>query len=360
LRQLVPYLWLLWVLALQSIRGCIAAAFAGVSGGFSANLIVGPFDTALAGLTTEAAQLVDANATVNAAGNYYFLVVSTFFIGVMGALVTEKVVAPRLEKQPYHADKEQALTPIEPQEKKALVCTGFVFIAILVCIVAGLTPLFGFLLSDNHTIIGSPFMKGIVTVIAITAAVCGIVFGKVSGRYQKVEACISGMEQHMATMAGYLVLMFFAAQFVSYFAWSQLGVILAINGANFLGALDLPLWIIMLLFILLAAGINLFIGSGAGKWALLAPIFVPMLLLIGLPPETTQMAYRIGDSATNIITPLMPYFGVVVAFAQKYNKDIGLGTLISTMLPYSIVFLFGWTILLIIWVVLGLPLGPKG
>jgi aminobenzoyl-glutamate transport protein len=192
----------------------------------------------------------------------------------------------------------------------------------------------------------------------VYAAMAGIVFGRVSGRYRQWGECVEGMEQHMATMAGYLVLMFFAAQFVNYFAWSNLGTIIAIKGAALLQTLSLPAVVTLVLFVLLTALINLFIGSSSAKWALIAPVFVPMLLLAGLSPEAAQVAYRIGDSSTNIITPLMPYFGVVVAFAQKYQKDIGVGSLVAMMLPYSVVFLLVWSCLLAVWVLLGWPLGP--
>ncbi len=166
------------------------------------------------------------------------------------------------------------------------------------------------------------------------------------------------MESTMSTMASYLVLMFFAAQFVHYFAWSQLGTLLAVGGAGILQGLALPSSVLLVLFVLLAAIMNLFVGSASAKWGLLAPVFVPMLYLLGISPEATQMAYRIGDSSTNIITPLMPYFGVVVAFAQRYRKDLGIGTLVAMMLPYSLAFLLAWSGLLLAWFWLGWPLGP--
>lgn len=162
----------------------------------------------------------------------------------------------------------------------------------------------------------------------------------------------------MATMAPYLVLMFFAAQFVSYFNWSQLGIITAIKGSDLLQHLQLNSALLLVSFVLITAIINLFIGSASAKWALMAPVFVPMFMLSGISPEAVQVAYRIGDSSTNIITPLMPYFGVVVAFVQKYDKDAGIGTILAMMLPYSIAFLLLWSILLASWILLGLPLGP--
>jgi aminobenzoyl-glutamate transport protein len=155
-----------------------------------------------------------------------------------------------------------------------------------------------------------------------------------------------------------LVLMFFAAQFVSYFSWSQLGAIAAINGAAMLQSLDINNSSLLLGFIFMAALINLLIGSASAKWALFAPVFVPMFLLLGISPEATQIAYRIGDSTTNIITPLMPYFGIIIAFAQRYDKDVGIGTIIATMLPYSIALLASWSALLMVWILMDWPLGP--
>ena len=207
-------------------------------------------------------------------------------------------------------------------------------------------------------VLASPLMSGIVTVIALYAAIAGLIYGRVSGRYRRAEDCVAGMEASMATMASYLVLMFFAAQFVSWFGWSQLGTIAAINGADFLKSLTPAPLLLMCGLILISALIDLLVGSASAKWALLAPVFVPMFYLLGITPEATQMAYRIGDSVANIITPLMPYFGVVVAFAQRWDKNAGVGTLIANMLPFSIAFLIGWSLLLALWVVMGWPLGP--
>lgn len=339
----------------------IAAAFAGVSGGYSANLLIGPLEPVLAGISTEAAHLVDPNYEVSAAGNYYFIVVSTFLITLVGAWVTERILAPRLPKYrvEYQATDEPLDTAQGAARSRALRAVGVFTLVTVLILLAGLVPNNG-LLRDAETasVLNSPFIKGIVTIIAVYAGVCGIIYGRVSGRYKKSSDFIEGMEQHLATMAGYLVLMFFAAQFVNYFAWSNLGSILAINGASLLQGAQLPPVLLLVCFVFLAGFLNLFIGSASAKWALIAPVFVPMLLLMGITPEATQIAYRIGDSSTNIITPLMPYFGVVVAFAQRYQKDIGIGSLISLMLPYSFAFLIAWSIMMAGWVLTGLPFGP--
>lgn len=338
----------------------IAAAFAGVSGGYSANLLLTPIDPLLAGISTEAARLVAPDYEVNAAANYYFMAVSTLLIAICGTWVTHRLVEPRFPKYGAEASPEEAkidrtLTTAEARGLSGTLVFTLIFAGLLAL---GLVPENGVLRGTSGGILQSPFMNGIVMIVAIYAALAGIVFGKLSGRYRRWGECVEGMEQHMATMAGYLVLMFFAAQFVNYFAWSNLGSIIAIHGASWLQAMALPVVATLVAFVLLTTLINLFIGSASAKWALMAPIFVPMFLLAGLSPEATQVAYRIGDSSTNIITPLMPYFGVVVAFAQRYQKDIGVGSLIAMMLPYSVTFLLSWSCLLAIWVLLGLPLGP--
>ncbi|MGI9229085.1 MAG: AbgT family transporter [Gammaproteobacteria bacterium] len=334
----------------------IAAAFAGVSGGFSANLLIGPLDVLLAGLSTEAAALIQPDYTVNAAGNYYFIIVSTLLVSLVGTWVTEHIVSPRL---PAHQGTATAMETPSEADKKGLRAVGLFSLVFVLLLLAGLLPDTG-ILRDQATgsVLRSPFISGIVTIIALYAALAGIIFGRCSGRYASVNEFIDGMEKHMATMAAYLVLMFFAAQFVSYFAWSNLGGIIAIKGAGLLTQLQLHPGLLLVVFIVMAGVINLFIGSATAKWGLIGPIFVPMFLLLGISPEAAQMAYRIGDSSTNIITPLMPYFGVVVAFARQHDKTAGIGTIIAMMLPYSLAFLCSWSLLLLLWVVLDLPLGP--
>lgn len=334
----------------------IVAAFAGVSGGFSANIIVGPVDAVLAGISTEAAHLIDSEYEVSAAGNFYFIVASTLLIGVIGTFVTEKIVVHWLPDA--ESNKDIQIQEI-PGEKRALRATAIVASIFLAALLAAVIPENGILRNpESGSVLKSPFMSGIVVLIALFAGLCGVTFARYSEQKWDGSFITEAMEKHIGVMSGYIVLMFFAAQFVNYFSWSQLGSIFAIKGADLLAAIALPKIFLLLLFIFLAAFINLFIGSASAKWALIAPIFVPMLLLSGISPEATQMAYRIGDSSTNIITPLMPYFGVVVAFAQKYKKDLGMGTLISVMLPYSISFLVGWSVLLVIWIAFNLPLGP--
>ncbi|HSG90971.1 MAG TPA: AbgT family transporter [Pseudomonadales bacterium] len=337
----------------------IAAAFAGVSAGFSANLLIGPLDAILAGLSTEGVKLVDATYEVSVAGNWWFIIASTFLIALVGMVVTDRITEPRLQPAEPGSLVEAAEAPAPEAESRGLRAAALVTAVLGGLLLLALVPADGALRDPvTHSILRSPFISGIVVVIALWAALCGIAFGRRAGTFKDSTDVIEGMERTMGTMAGYLVLMFFAAQFVAWFGWTNLGVILAISGAEGLQALNPGTLPLLLVFILLAATINLFIGSASAKWAIMAPIFVPMLFLLGISPEGTQMAYRIGDSVTNIITPLMPYFALVVAFVQQYDRKAGIGTIIATMLPYSVALLLTWAVLLSIWVGFDLPLGP--
>ena len=205
---------------------------------------------------------------------------------------------------------------------------------------------------------GSPLMNGFVPILTIIFLVPSIVFGKVAGIFKNEKDVCKELENAMKSMGAYIALSFVAAQFVNYFSYTNLGTILALKGAALIESLNVSPLILMILFIIFTGFINLFMGSASAKWAILAPVFLPMFMKAGISPELTQTAYRIGDSTTNIISPLMSYFAMIVVFAQKYDKKSGIGTIISTMIPYSMIFLLGWTVLLAIWMVLGLPLGP--
>ena len=336
----------------------MAAAFAGVSGGYSANLLLGTIDPLLSGLSQEAARIIDPVYMVNPACNYYFMLVSTFFIAFAGTWVTEKIIAPRLGD--YKGDKEvEEVGKLLPEEKRGLKFASVSFVVITVILVLGTVPANGFL-RDPETggLLHSPFMDGIVSIIFLVAAIAGICYGIGAKNIKNDSDVMKGMGKAMESLGIYIVLVFFAAQFVAYFKWTNLGLIFAIKGAEFLQGSGMGLIPLMLSFIILTAFINLFMGSASAKWTVMAPVFIPMFMLIGISPEMTQIVYRIGDSVTNIISPMMSYFALIVAFIQRYEPKAGIGTVIATMLPYSIVFLVIWSILLIIWILTGLPIGP--
>ncbi|MHC2993070.1 aminobenzoyl-glutamate transporter [Pontibacter sp. HJ8] len=355
---LVPLAAVIFLAAGRHPLAGLAAAFAGVSGGYSANLLLGTVDPLLAGLSTEAARIIDPNYLVNPAANYYFMFVSTFLISALGTWVTEKVVVPRLGE--YEGDeKPQSIDRLNAQEKRGLLYATIAILFLVAFILGGLIPENGYLRDpETNEILHSPFMSGIVAFIFILAGVAGIAYGVGAKTIRNDSDVMRGMAKSMETLGSYIVLVFFAAQFVAYFNWTNLGLILAINGAGVLKTMGLEGIPLMITFILVAAMINMVMGSASAKWAIMAPVFIPMFMLLGYTPEFTQAAYRIGDSVTNIISPMMSYFALIVAFIQRYDKKAGLGTVISTMLPYTVAFFIGWTILFIIWILLGLPLGP--
>ncbi len=336
----------------------MAAAFAGVSGGYSANLLLGTIDPLLAGLSQEAARIIEPEYLVNPAANYYFMFVSTFFIAAAGTWVTEKIVIPRLGQ--YKGDeKPEEVSKLKPEEKRGLKFALIAFLILVGLLVWGTVPTNGFLRNpEDGDLLHSPFMSGIISIIFLVAAICGVAYGIGAKKIKNDTDVMNGMGKAMETLGIYIVLVFFAAQFVAYFKWTNLGLIFAIKGAEVLQSSGMSMIPLMLCFILLTAIINLFMGSASAKWTVMAPVFIPMFMLIGISPEMTQVVYRIGDSVTNIISPMMSYFALIVAFLQRYDKKAGIGTIVATMLPYSFVFLIVWSILLVIWLLLKLPLGP--
>lgn len=336
----------------------LAAAFAGVSGGFSANLLLGPTDALLAGLTQEAAKIIDPAYGVTPAANYYFMAASAILVTVLGTWITESVIAPRLGE--YTGDaKPESLEKLSPEEKRGMWFAFFVTALFVAFILFGAIPEGGYLRDPKTgSLLKSPLLSGIIAIIFFGGVLIGLAYGIGARTFKKADDVIGAMENSMKTMAVYLVLAFFAAQFVAFFNWTNLGIILAVEGAELLKSLNLSGVTLIIAFVILSIVLDLFIGSASAKWAVMAPVFVPMMMILGYSPELTQAAYRIGDSVCNIITPLMSYFPLIVAFAQKYDPKAGIGTIMSMMMPYSLAFFIGWTLFLIIWFWLGLPLGP--
>jgi aminobenzoyl-glutamate transport protein len=342
----------------------IAAAFAGVSGGFSANLIPSGIDPLLQGFTQSAAQIIDPTRLVNPLSNWYFTAASTFLVVGLGWYLTDRVVEPRVSSLGVDGDtadmpKLEALTPAE---KRGLMSGGLAFIAGCVLLTVWAWPVDSPLRSPegNLTAFTAPLMRSIVPLIFLLFLLPGVAYGIAAGTVKTAKDVVNGMSKAMSGMGYYIVMAFFAALFTSDFGRSNLGALFALKGATFLQALQLPGQVTIVGIIMVTAMVNLLIGSASAKWALLAPIFVPMLMQVGLAPELTQAAYRVGDSTTNIITPLMPYFPLVVVYCQRYVKNAGIGTVASMMLPFSLVFITTWTIFLLLFWAAGIPLGIQG
>jgi aminobenzoyl-glutamate transport protein len=332
----------------------LAAAFAGVSAGFSADIFLTPIDPLLAGLTQEAARLYDSTYTVPVTANYYIMAAAAFLLTGVGVWVTDRVVAPRFA--PTTPNEAVFFNKLRPEEKRGLIASGIAVAGEILLLMLLTVPSNALLRDSKGTL--DPLFSGMVTLMSIGFLIPGIVYGIVAGTIKNDRELGRMIEETMSTMGSYIALAFAASQFIAYFGWSNLGLILAITGADFLKATGLSGIPLIVLFIFVCGLIDLFLASASAKWAVIGPVFVPMLMILGYSPELTQAAYRIGDSFTNVITPLMPYMPLVIAFAQKYQPEIGLGTILVTMLPYSVAFAIGWTLLLVLWVAFGIPLGP--
>ena len=337
------------------------AGYAAVTLGFSANVIISVVDVLVASFTIPAAQMMDPNYVGNATMNLYFMIASTFVLAILGTIITEKFIAPRFEEYKGEASLD-VNSDLTKEQKKGLKLAGFgllACVAVLVVLSIGGTNSFladpetGDLLSNN-----APFMKGMVPIMALLFFIPGIIYGKVTGLIKNDKDIVSLMGKSMADMGSYIILAFAASQFLKLFELSNLGIVLSVKGAEFLKNANISGVPLIIGFIILCCIINLFIGSASAKWAIMAPIFVPMFMMLGYSPALTQMAFRIGDGITNPISPLFAYFPVVLAFARKYDKDAGMGTIMSNMIPYSLSFLIVWSILLAIFMMFGLPLGP--
>jgi len=335
----------------------LAAAFAGVSGGYSANMLLGAIDPLLAGISQEAARIVDPKYTVNPACNYYFMAASTPVLALAGTVVTERLVEPRLGPYRTH-DTGQAFEQLTAEERRGLRAALAAAALVTVVLLAGTVPESGFLRDPNTgSLVRSPFTSGIVAIIFFTGLALGLAFGVAAGTIRSDTDVVKGMGRAIETLRIYLVIVFFASQFVAYFNWTNLGLILAVKGAEGLRATGMGTVALTAGFVLVTATMDFIMPSASAKWAVIAPVFVPMFMLLGYTPEYTQAVYRVGDSVTNIISPMMSYFPLIVAFMQRYDDRAGVGTVVATMLPYSITFLVVWLGLMIAWTMLGLPVG---
>jgi len=335
----------------------LAAGYAGAGAGFTANLFVAGTDALLAGISTEAAAIIDETMIVTPVDNWYFNIASVFVLTFVGGLLTSKLVEPRLGK--YKGDEiEEENTEELPNAKKAFftaAIAGLLYWLVIVgVIMMPNSPLRG----EGGTIVPSPFLDGIVPLILFFFIIIGVSFGVVTGKIKTGKDVTDYMTDSIKDMAGYIVLVFAIAQFIAYFTWSNLGTWIAVNGAEFLQDIEFTGFGLVVGYIILTSMLNFLITSGSAKWAIEAPIFVPMFMQLGYHPGFTQVAYRIGDSSVNIITPLFPYMVIVLAFMRRYDKNASIGTYISLMLPYSIAFLITWIIMLAVFYYTGLPYGP--
>lgn len=340
----------------------IAAAFAGVSGGFSANFIPSSIDPLIQSFTQSAAQIIDPDILLNPLNNIFFTGLSSAVVIAVVWYLTDRVIEPRLNRNVKVDDNLEDIPKIEnlsKKEGKAFWIAFFTMIFSFTLLVLWAIPSDSALRDADGEItsFGAPLMKSIVPLIFILFWIPGLVYGFASGTYKSMKDMVASMSKAMGSMAYYIVMAFFCALFIDAFGKSNIGALTALKGADFLQAMDLPAQITIVGIVLLTAFVNLLVGSASAKWALISPIFVPMLMQLGISPDLTQAAYRVGDSVSNIITPLLPYFPLIVVFCQRYVKSTGIGTLVSIMLPYSLALLVVWSLFLLLYWTLGIPLG---
>ncbi|HWL24206.1 MAG TPA: AbgT family transporter [Ureibacillus sp.] len=334
----------------------LAAGLAGAGIGFTANILVAGTDALLSGITTEVVKSIDETLVVSPLDNWFFMSASTFLLAFLGAVVTDKFVEPRLGV--YNGEKKSDVHALTALENRALRNTGIAAILfiglILVLMFIPNSPL----LNDDGTILPSPFLSGIVPILFAFFLLVGITYGVSVKKITKVDDVPNIMAESIRDLSSYIVLIFIIGQFIGYFNWTNIATWMAINLADLLEAIHLTNIFAIVLFTLLVAVLSLFIISGSALWSLVAPIFVPTFYFLGYHPAFIQLAYRVGESSTNMVTPLNQYFAIILGFMLIYNKKAGIGTLMSLMIPYTIVFLIAWILLMLVFAMFNIPIGP--
>jgi aminobenzoyl-glutamate transport protein len=338
-------------------------AFASVSVGFGANVLVGSADASLGGMTEAAAKIIDPAYLANPAMGWYFFFVSTFFLTWICAFISIKVIEPKLARTGLGENSAKKLENIDyselsPEEKKGLMAALKALIAFFAAIFVMTLPGLPFQAPKNGTVMTGLLFRSIPTLVFLMFFITGYTYGKVTGSIKKFGDTIPMMQRELATLGSFFLVCFFAAQFISVFGDSQIAAVIAVLGGQFLRSMNLPGPVLLGLFVVLVAFINLFMGSANGKWALISAIFVPMLMIAGINPAATQVAYRMGDGLTNNITPTLPYLAIILGYAQEYDVRAKTGTVMAYMLPYSLIAGFVWILFLLLWTYAGLPMGP--
>jgi len=361
----IPLAAIIFAVAGRHPLAGLAAAFAAVSGGYAGNVMPGQIDVLLLGFTQEAARIVDPDWTMNPLGNWYFILAIVILFTPIVWFITDKVVEPRLGPwggvvdAELQADLDKA--DVTPDERKGLHHAGLVALLVVGVFAAlalwpGYTPFIDEEAEGTTRL--QPLYASLIAGFFVLFLATGAVFGRAVGAIRSPGDVVEMMQHGVRTMAPYLVFVFFAAHFVAMFNWSRIGPIIAINGAEALQAMALPAALLLVCVLLLSSFLDLFIGSASAKWSALSPVVVPMFMLLGISPEMTTAAYRMGDSYTNIMTPLMSYFPLILAFSRRWDGTMGVGSLLALMLPYALCFMVVGIGMTVGWVMLDLPLGP--
>ncbi|GGZ98891.1 p-aminobenzoyl-glutamate transporter [Ignatzschineria ureiclastica] len=338
----------------------ICAGFVAVAAGFTANIFIAGTDVLLSGVTNEASATING-AEITPAANWYFMLLSVPFLTIMGTWITEKLIEPRFpveEDFGAKASDESQKYAVSDRDRRALKYTGLFALLFIALLVITIYPENSPLRGPSGGLVPSPFLSGMIPIIMTFFISCSIVFGVLAGTIQSFDDLPRLMTNALKNVGGYIVLVFFIAQFIGWFNWTNLSLWLAVSGADFLSSVELPSIVMLGALIILSGLVNLVVFSGSAQWAMMAPIFVPLLMLLGIEPDAIQMAYRIGDSTTNVISPTNPYLPMVLALIAQYNSRVKFGTFLSIMFPYSIILVTTWGALFLGYYALGLPLGP--
>jgi aminobenzoyl-glutamate transport protein len=334
----------------------LAAAFGAVGAGFTANFMIAGTDVLLSGISTEAAAIIDDGITVSPLSNWYFMSASTVLLTVVGVIITEKIVEPRLGE--YSGPSEKAPTrELSVEQRRGLRYAGLTA-TVLLAAVALLSLLPGAPLRGSGSFLDSPLLEAIVPLLFLLFVLTGAAYGIAVGEVRSASDLPKIMAESVQGIGGFLLMVFAAAQAIAWFNWSKLGLLLAVAGSDLMEAVGISGIGGLLLFSLATVVFSLILSSGSALWAIEAPVFIPMFLLQDINPAFVQVAYRIADSSTNMLAPLSPALAVAMGFLQKYKKDAGLGTLFAMMVPYAVAFYLVWIGFFVAWTLLGLPVGP--
>ncbi|MBO0609846.1 AbgT family transporter [Myceligenerans salitolerans] len=338
----------------------VVVAYTSIASGYDASPVPTPNDAIFAGITTEAARIIDPAAYVSPVSNWFFNIASSLLLATVITLVTRLVLArrPDLDADPDADLDDVAGLELSPRDRSALRVALLAGLATMAAIAAAVLPPSSPLRGADGSLTESPFLDGIAAVVAVLFAVVGIVYGWRSGAVSKASDVPRLMAEGVRQMAPVLVLFFAIAQFLQYFDWTHIGDVVAVNSAEALRTSGVPIWVVFLAILALLSVVNVLVTSGSAMWAIAAPVVVPMLMLLEVPAETTQALFRIADSGSTSITPMSPYFIMALGFLQRYRKDAGIGTLASYTLPLAVCMTLAWTLLFFAWWGLGIPLGP--
>jgi aminobenzoyl-glutamate transport protein len=344
------------------VLGCIVA-YVSISAGYDASPSLTATDVLLSSISTAAARTIDPGYVVTPVANYYFGLASSVLVALVITVVTEKILARRtdLEADEPDADldaEELGQIEVTAAQRRALRVTGLVALAFIAVLVLAVLPAGSPLRGDGGSVVDSPLFSGMAFILGVFFALLGSVYGRLTGTLPAARDIIGAMAEGIRSMAPILVLFFAISQFLAYFKWTHIGEVLAITGAQALRSIDVQGWVVLVGIAVLVSFMNLVITSGSALWSLAAPVFIPMLMLVGLSPETTQAVYRVADSVTNCITPMSPYFVMALGFIQRYRKSAGIGTLASFTIPLAAVIWIVWISFFVAWYLLGIPLGP--